>query len=711
MRILPFCESRPHIHRQYARIPEMTDPKASEALYCQLQEIYYAAPSKPVGKGLAIRHYFQNVSLFINEQDIFADMADVSHTPILLRHEEYKRYKVIDPKTRRIMEAGAFWSDCDFGHTMPDWKTLLSLGFPGILAQARQLSEQEGLTESQRDFYLSVRYAYEGILFYVNRLQEKAAAYNTKNARFASENLKKLSKGAPQTLAEAMQLFFIYYTAQHWVEGENLRSLGALDDLLYPFYLHDLQNGTSEEEIRELIRYFLFKWNSWEAIANIPFNLATHTNELTYLILEEYTRLNIPDPKIHIKCSEHTPQRIYRMVMDSIRRGNNSFVFVNDPVIQTALGRIGIEPEDAKDYTLIGCYEPCVVGKEIPCTVSGRIHLPLAVEVVLNGGKTFSEAEVIGLPGEEDYPTFDRFYAQVKLQLRQWAEMAIAEVNAIEIHYPNIIQSPILSATFENCMARGLDAYAGGAKYANTSLCIFGLATIADSLIAIKKAVFEEKRISLTDFTALLKNNWQGGDRLRKHIQDNYPKYGNNDPEADDLAADLVSFMAHCINNKPNERGGVYRMGLFSIDWILHYGSLLGASADGRLAGEPISKNLCAAIGMDKKGITGLIHSAAKLDFTQIPNGAVLDLHLHPSAVREEEGLAVMIALLKTYLSKGGFAAHFNVIDPQTLKKAQKEPEKYRNLQVRLCGWNVYFTDLNTQMQDNLIRTMEGNHG
>lgn len=707
MRFTNFSESKPHIENQYAQFADRICPEESESLYCALQAIYYAEKSRQIGKGKAIRYYFQHVPLGINPHDIFADLADVSRTPIHLRNEEYARFKIHDPKAEAMAYAGAFFADCDFGHTMPDWNTVLSLGIPGILEKAKQFLKKDGLCNAQREFYLSVQYAYEGILIYIQRLEQEALTYSSVNAQFAAANLHQLTEGAPQTLAAAMQLYFIYYIAQHFVEGENLRSLGAVDTLLYPFYLHDMQNGTSTEEIRELIRYFLFKWNSMHILANMPFNLCTQTNALTYLILEEYSLLNIPDPKIHIKCSDNTPDRVYRMIMDSIRRGNNSFVFTNDAVIQKALIHIGIDPEDAKDYTLIGCYEPCAAGKEIPCTVNGRIHLPLAIEVVLNNGKAFSSTTPIGMSFPGTPSTFDAFYAQVKQQLKAWAEAAMAEVNAIEQHYPQIIQSPVLSATFQSCMERGQDAYAGGAKYANSSLCIFGIATVVDSLIAIKKAVFEENRIQLDSFTHLLQNNWQGGELLRKHIRDHYPKYGNHDPEADSLATDLVSFMANCINNKPNGRGGVFRMGMFSIDWILYYGSLLGASADGRFAGEPVSKNLCASIGMDKKGITGLIHSAAAFDFTQIPNGSVLDMHLHPSAVSGEEGLDIMTALLKTYLSKGGFAAHINVIDPETLRKAQKEPDKYRNLQVRLCGWNVYFTDLDPRMQDNLIRSME----
>lgn len=153
--------------------------------------------------------------------------------------------------------------------------------------------------------------------------------------------------------------------------------------------------------------------------------------------------------------------------------------------------------------------------------------------------------------------------------------------------------------------------------------------------------------------------------------------------------------------------GGVYRLGLFSIDFIIPYGKKLGASADGRFSGEPISKNMSASVGMDKKGITGLIHSVTHIDYTLVPNGTTLDLHIHPSIVSNEEGIQVMIDTLKLYLSRGGFSMQINVVSPETLKAAQKNPDKYRNLQVRLCGWNVYFTDLDTDSQNNLIKSME----
>ena len=708
MKFKPFDYCRAGMEKQYKYIEEVIDKDESKKLYNEVKKIYYSADSLQVGKGLAIKYFFENVSLFINPDDVFTDLADLTNTPINLRHEQYEKYRKYDINVKTVQEEGALQADCDFGHTSPDWDEIFAVGFHGIIKKAENALENPNLTQSQKDFYLSVKYAYEGIIIYIERLAKQAESVISENAQFAANNLRNLSKGKPETLAEAMQLYFIYYAAQHHVEGGNLRSLGAVDKILYPYYKHDIEKGIfNEEEIRELIKYFLYKWYSMEILANIPFNLCTKVNDITYMIIEEYTKLDIHDPKMHIKCSDDLPEKVYRLVTDSIRGGKNSFVFMNNEAVHKALMNVGIEKKDAERYTVIGCYEPSAEGQEIPCTLNGRINMPMAVETVLNHGRRYGSDKQIGIDFGNNFVDFEALYDAVKKQLAVWSEMAIAEISEIENDYPEINQSPIISGTYENCMRIGVDAYSGGAKYNNSSICAFGIGTITDALVAIKKAVFEDKLITLDKLTEILKNNWNGEDTLRKTMQEKYPKYGNNDNEADDIALDLEKHMSDCINNKSNGRGGVFRLGFFSIDWIIDYGKKLGATADGRLAGEPVSKNICASVGMDKKGVTGIINSAAKFDYSLISDGTVLDLSIHPTVVENKEGLDIMTSLIKLYFKKGGFAVHMNVLSPETLRKAQQNPEKYKNLQVRLCGWNVYFTDLSRKMQDNLIKSME----
>lgn len=693
MEILKFDTQKENLTNQYA-LSDFSKSNGidSEILFKKITEIYNAESSKQIGKGKAIKYFFENVKLCINPSDIFSDLLDYHKSPRNLTVERINTYKELDSEIEKAKEMGAFFANCDFGHTMPDWEFIMAHGITGVLELCNDYLEDKSLTKKQIDFYMSVKISYEGILVYIKRLYELTTTIDSPNTKFASKNLMALLHGAPQTFGEAAQLYFIYYAAQHFVEGENLRSLGAIDDILYPFYLNDIKHGRDINEIRQIIRYFFYKWTSMDTLANIPFNLCSNVNELTYLLLEEYVEMDIMDPKIHIKCTNDIPERIYDIVMKSIRKGNNSFVFINDKLAINMLEKIGQSRRDAEKYTIIGCYEPASAGKEIPCTCNGGINMPMAVEVVLNS--------------ENNYVTFEELYNAVKEQLKIWIKMAMYDINNIEQKYPLIHQAPILSSTFFDCMKKGVDAYEGGAKYNNSSICTFGIATLVDELTAIKKGVFVDKILTLDELKKVLKSNWNGSLNIRKKLID-YPKFGNNISEADEMAKDIINFVAAQINNKPNGRNGVYRLGLFSIDWRMEYGKKLGASADGRFAGEPVSKNMCASVGMDKKGVTALINSITKFDYSIIPNGTVLDLTLHPSAISGDEGIEVMKNLLKIYLKKGGFALQINALDAETLKKAQLNPKNYKNLQVRLCGWNVYFLDLDLDSQNDLIRSME----
>lgn len=707
MKFCEFLPNKPQLENQYAFFNNIANTENSNYLYQNLKTIYRNEESKPIGYGKAIKYYFENVEIFINPADVFADITCLNNTPDGIIWENCEKFSLRDPKADLLEKERVIVAGADFGHTMPDWKIVMKYGIKGILEIAEE-NYKNHISSQEKDFYLSVKYAYEGILIFVKRLKETAEITNGCNAKFMAKNLNFLLNSPPQTLAQAMQLYFIFYTAQLLTQGNSLRSLGGLDEILFPYYVNDIKNNIfSQKEIRELIKYFLFRWNSRQICANIPFNLCTNTNEFTYIILEEYIKLNIPDPKIHIKCSKKTPKKVYNLIFESIKKGNNSFCFINEEILKKALVKIGIEEQDVEDYTLIGCYEPSASGKEIPCTLNGRINLPLVVESVINNGKNFIHDETIGENFGEIFENFDVFYAKIKEQLKIWCDITINQINSIEKEYPKIIHAPILSATYKECMSCGKDAYSGGAKYNNSSICVFGIATVADELIAIKKALFQDKIINMYDLKKILKNNWKGFEQLRKTIRDKYPKYGNNIEEVDFFAKDLQNFLSDCINGRSNGRGGVYRMGMFSIDWIIEYGKYIGAGPNGRFAGEPVSKNLSADVGMDKKGITGMINSVTKLDFTDVPNGAVLDINLHPTVLSGDNGIEIIYNLMRTYFGKGGYAFHINIIDPEILKKAQNEPEKYKNLQVRLCGWNVYFTDLDFEMQNNLIKSME----
>lgn len=698
MKFTPFSESRDFLNLQYEKYVKLADRSRSEALYTRIRSAYDAEKFTVLGKAKAIETYLNETELFINPYDIFADLCDfeIMSTPVRIRKEIYSTYHKKSGEARRLCSMGAIFAQGDYSHTMPDWERLLSLGFSGIVSEA-EAKLSTAADESSAAFYEAIITTYRAIITYTERLADMAHSVGSPNSLFAEANLRAIAKRAPESLAEAMQLYFVYYMVQQKAEGALLRSLGSIDLLLYRFFKHDRENGISDSEIRELIRYFLFKWNSMKAEANIPFDLSDEPNELSYMILEEYVELDVYDPKIHIKVSERTPKNFLFMLFDSIRHGKNSFVFINDKTVKAALEKVGIKDGDNENYTLIGCYEPSAVGYELPCTVNGKIPLPIAIQFAINDVRE-------GRAGVPE--TYDAFYSLVTKHILHLIDVCCEEINTIERKYPSFMQAPALSGSYACCMESATDIYAGGAKYNNSSVNAYGIASYVDSMLAVKRAVYDERIIDFNTLADILDKNWQGEEALRRKIQRFSQKYGNANPDADELTGKTVDLLSDSINGRKNGRGGVYKLGLFSIDWIFGFGKKLGATPDGRLSGEPVSKNLSTVVGMDKNGITALIRSALSIDHTKSPNGNALDIALHPTTVSGDEGLSVMESLLKLYIGDGGFAIQFNVVSPETLRAAQSNPEKYKNLQVRLCGWNVYFTDLEKEVQDNLIAGM-----
>lgn len=613
-----------------------------------------------------------------------------------------------------------YTGDADFGHTSPDWEAVLTLGIPGLRARVLAArDEKTALTEAQRLFYACTADTLTATIGFIARLADatdRLAADGDEKMRLVSSSLRHLTVGAPETLLEAMQLSVIFYNLQCNVERDAVRSIGGLDRLFYPFYRRDLACGRlTEAQARELFRYYFFKFYSMHVTANVPFYIGGRladgsdaTNALTYLLVEEYIGLDINDPKIHVRWHKNLPKPLVRLILGSIRDGRNSFVFLNDEVVEGALVALGEAPADARNYTVIGCYEPAALGKEVPCTCTGRVNLPKAVLVAMNGGVDPDTGAAVGAPADPDsYADFDAFYAAVLKQIAAFAAHAEALIIAHERAYPSLNPAPLFSATLADCVARGVDAYSGGAKYNNSAINAICIASTVDALAAVRRLVYEEKKLKLSEFAAVLRDNWQGHAELRQTALHRMPKYGNGDPAVDALAAQVMRDTAACINGKPNGRGGVFRCGFFSIDYRLTFGEKTGATADGRLAGEPLSKNMCAVTAMDREGVTALIRSATAVDYTDTPNGTVLDVVLYAGAVEGDAGICAMETLLETFMARRGFAMQINVLSPAVLRAAQENPEKYATLQVRLCGWNVYFTALSRVEQDEFIRQTE----
>lgn len=672
--------------------------------------------SRNIIKSKALEIILENGMLSVNPANIF--QCRITGNGLMRELQRSWHDEFIDQgfladeikKANELSHCGVLSVYSDFGHVSPNTTLLLEVGFPGLLKRAEDFLRKDSLTKKQQDFYLSVVISLKAVISFIMRLAKETNNIDKDNA----DALKNIASGAPKSTYEALQLLLVYFYLHDQIAMTRIRTLGRLDVLLYPFFKSDIENGIyTKSQIKEMLQYFLFTLWSFKIVQDVPFCLCglnsqgeDVTNEISYLIIEAYSELNIHSPKIHIRICSKTPKDIIKYILRCIKAGNSSFVFVNDEVAIKSLTNVGIEQSDATNYVLIGCYEPCSWGKEIGCTGAGSINLVKAIEFVFTNGRDLRTNTLLGIETGK-IESYDDFEKAVKIQIENMAQFSMGVLNKIEKYYGVVNPEPLLSSMYDDSMLEGKDVYYGTAKYNNTAINFSGFASLCDSMLAVKRNVFEKKLISFEQLQEVLKNNWQGNEILRAKMLALPEKYGNNNYEADLLVQKMSSFIANTVLKKPNGRGGIYKPGLFSINTCFIYGKNTMATPDGRFAEMATSKNLCAYFGMDKKGITSLINSVSKIDFSLYPNGSVLDIVLHPSAVAGEDGLEALREIVLTYIKKGGFAIQCNIFSAEDLRKAQKNPLEYKNLQVRVCGWNAYFVDLSEDEQEAFIKQVE----
>jgi len=612
------------------------------------------------------------------------------------------RQEIIDAGLAEGEEVLAYTGLIDISHTTPEWENVISLGFVGIRNRVRKYAEINSGDAGKQRFYSNVIRIYDAIIYFLKRAAEKAKDCGKQEM---AEGLEALTRREPRNLYEAMQMSIGYYVVQHMFEGTYLRTLGRLDKLFYPYYVQE-EKGNAQK----LILDYLQEIDRLEAPSNIPFaiggtdgNGGSIVNPLSYVLLEAYKDAGTTNTKFHILCSKDTPASLIEKAFEGIREGNNSMVFMSDPKIIEILEKFEEDREDAVNYHIVGCYE-CGGNNELTCTTNGRVNLVKALEFALNQGKDMLSGKQVGLATDSHFMSYEQLYEEYKRQLVYLCECSMKMVNLYERHYREIHAAPIMSGTYQSALEKGGDLYCDyAAKYNNSSVNGIGLATATDALAAIKKLVFEDRVVTLERLVEILKTNWAGEEPLRLLIKNKYPKYGNGLPETDAIARDIAAVFADAIYGKPNAKGGKYRPGLISINWRWEFGEKTAASADGRLHGETLSQNVSASFGADREGATAHLLSTAAIDYTKVPNGTVVDIDLHTSAVRGTNGLKTLVSTLKTYFEMGGFAVHYNILDTEVLKAAKKNPEKYPNLQVRLCGWNVLFSSLSEKEKDEFI--------
>ena len=711
----------------YAFDPDTGD--SDEEILAGLDELEQttAALPHPVAKAMAIRYVLEHTRININEHDYFIGLYTwnrvLKHTTVLKWKNQL--FEEILPETnvkmKELIESGAVTIWPDFDHVVPDWDSIMALGFSGLRGRAREyrrIHEAKGtLTERQRAYFDGIELEYTAIIEFVDRLYRLAAAQKHAKAPRYAACLAQLRDGAPTNLYEAMQLIWLYFIISESVDHYQVRSLGnGLDATLYPFYVKDLNNGTfTREEIRELLAYFLMQWSAIGNYWGQPFYLggsnadgSCKINDLSRDIIDVYDALEIYNPKIQIKYNQNLPADFLNKILDMIRRRNASFVFCCEPGMMKAVMSYGATYEEARTMDIRGCYETGVRANEVSAGTGYVNPLKAVAFVFSNGYDRVTDKQVGPQTGEVSaFQSFEEFYAAFLRQYGYLIEETIRLANSYDPYMEYINPSSMYSATVRTSLENAMDGYGGGVKYNNSALLNCGLGTAVDALMAVWELVFETRTTTLSELKDALDHNWDGYESLRAKALNSKHKYGNGDPMTDTYAEAVSRFFCARVNGRSNGRGGVYKAILHSARQFLTQGKKTEATPDGRRAGEEISKNASPTPGMDKNGVTALIRSATKLDPPSYCESFCLDLMLHPSAVEGEDGLTAMRSLLDVYMNRNGLSLQFNIFNAEALRDAQTHPEQYKNLQVRVCGWNVLWNDLNRKEQDAYILRAE----
>jgi pyruvate formate-lyase/glycerol dehydratase family glycyl radical enzyme len=728
---ISFEDIRQHLCHQYEQVPyDTTDALSSAELEATLERYLAANPAHP--RVIQAAHAFELLltrgQICIDPLDWFADK--LNHGSLLWKLKRRWMSQV----EKELGEEGTWheWAvrlgvvraGIDTGHIAPGFTKVLSRGLLGLTDEAHRCRAELGerATPEQLAFYEAVEITNRAAITIADRfatLAERMAAADEVHAprlRQMAEVCRRVPAYPARTFHEALQCCWFLH---EWIEmdGEAVRSMGHVDRMLYSYYQADMETGRlTREQAKDLLKALWVKNFARTKGGNITGknflfggqDAQGHpiANDLTYLALEAYEELNVPDPKLSVRFCPGSPDLLYQRVADMIRRNKGSFVLMNDGPAVEALVKQGKTREDARVYLPIGCYEPAVEGKEAGCTMNLIVNLAKGVELALNDGKDPRTGEQVG-PTTGDPRSFASFDEVVDAYTRQMnfvLRRATDNIKAHERAWPWMNPSAFIAGTIDDCLQRGRDIGQAGAHYNAVGCVGVALGSTVDSLLAIRHAVFDEKRYTMDEVLSAMAADFQGQERLRQYLLNRAPKWGTGDAQADVLARSIADYYCSTIHSlSPNGRGGPFQASLFAFAFQWSFGKLTGALPDGRRAWTPLSPGVGPSPGRDKEGVTALIDSVCKLDFTATPNGSVLDIALHPSAVAGEAGLAALVTLIKTFFARGGYGLQFNVLDMAALREAQMHPEDYASLQVRVTGYSAYFTKLPRYEQDQFL--------
>jgi pyruvate formate-lyase/glycerol dehydratase family glycyl radical enzyme len=607
------------------------------------------------------------------------------------------------------------------GHAIAGYDRLLAQGLGGLQdGAAKRLAVGGPGTAAAQAALITCRAATDYILRYAVRAWNLAESSRSREARQCLERIAAtcawVATRPPRTFFEAVQLLWLGHEIITCEQESGSMSLGRLDQYLYPYYLADLNAGrTTRGEAEQIIQAL------WCKFAHLRRGFQNVTlggpgpdgryaaNDLSYLCLAATGKLQMDQPALSVRWRADMPQPFWDEMQSLIRTGLGFPALFNDSVAESALERVGIAEADAANYAIVGCVELSIPGREFAHTEGLRINWAKVLELMLHGGTCPVTGETLTLAQPHrlwDLPSFDDFYAWYRVELAHFTDLGLAAFNAIDHDWPRQLPYPFLSALMDGCLASGRDVTDGGTLYNLSSVNGMGMADVVDSLVAIKRLVYQDAQVSLADLVTALRSDFAGAAMLRAQLRA-APHYGNDEDEPDALLAELVGDFCRQVDGYRNPRGGRWQSGLYTVENHARKGKLTGALPSGRSARAALANALSPCQGADTAGPTAVIRSATKIDQARLGNGMVLDLKFHPAFFDDGDRRQAFQALVKTYFQLGGLEIQFNVIARETLLAAQRAPMEHRNLLVRVSGFSAYFVDLDRVCQDEIIARTE----
>ena len=626
------------------------------------------------------------------------------------------------------------------GHICPDCASWLKTGPKGYKEAAEMAitqAQKEGDAEKAA-FYRAVSLVMEGARRFMIRYGEHIhaeiqAAELLETARICYA----LAERPAETFREAVQSLWFLFTILHMESNASSFSPGRMDLYLYPYYKKDMESGClTNEEALELIECLWIKFNQIVYMRNknsaryfagfpIGFNIVIggqdgkgndFVNELSFFFLKAQEQLGLPQPNLSVRLHEKTSDELLHKAIQVVALGSGMPQFFNDKAVIPALEHLGISKKDSLDYAVVGCVELTTQGNNLGWSDAAMFNLNKALELTLTGGRDLiSGKQITANRGNlTTYNSFEELENAFAAQMEHYIEKMTACCAIVEQAHKELLPTPFLSAVINDCMAKGMDVTSGGALYNLSGIQMIQLANIADSLAAIKALIFEPEahfgsaaasyRVSSRQFLKALEANFQGHEVLRQIILRKIPKYGNDVDWVDELGAKWAQYFRTKLAHYANYRGGPYHTGMYTVSAHVPMGEMVGASPDGRLSGTPLADGgLSPMYGRDRTGPTAVLKSVSKIDRLLTSNGGLLNMKFLPEFFTAPGGIEKFGFFLRSFVDLEIPHIQFNVVRREELVAAQKQPENFRSLTVRVAGYTAYFTELAETLQDEII--------